>query len=614
MTAATANLHLALLTAGAVLGLGWPATAQTAADPAVPVQSVPVLPVPTQQVPVQPVPVQPVPGQPVPVQPIPVQPIPVQPVPAQPIPAQPIPVQPVPAQPTPAQPVPGAPLPIDPATGLPVAVPPGPGQPIPAEPAPVTPAPVAPAPAEPDPAAPAPGSARPTSAEPRSIAPVRPRPANRAVAPAPAATPADPAAQPHAAGGTSGVNGVFSGADIEAASYAGSGDLPSGRSALTAKVQTLLDRSGVSPGVTDGFKGGMSESAIRAFERKLGLPTDGRMDPEVWAQLQAYATGPVTQNYTITDDDAADLVDSIPTDYAEKAKMARLGYTSIAEKLAERFHMDEKFIAFLNPGVTLAPGVTITVMVPAKPVKGQVTRIIVDKATRRVAAYDASGRLVVDYPATIGSTATPSPTGTHKVEAVALNPNYTYNPNINFKQGDNDKVLTIPPGPNGPVGLVWIDLTKPTYGIHGTPTPSQLFVNQSYGCVRLTNWDAAELAHLVKVNVTTVEFLDPGVTIADVTDPVAPAVSIAGSGAAAPPAVVQPTSSTDPLAAAIEAAISSTPNGGVAGSAPAAGGVPGTGAELAPAAEPVPAAAPMETSRRPIPTRRAPQPASAQGN
>lgn len=308
----------------------------------------------------------------------------------------------------------------------------------------------------------------------------------------------------------------FSAAEIEAATYNG-GDLPAGRSPLTARVQVLLDRSGTSPGVIDGYKGGMSQSAIMAFERRAGLPMDGVMDPHVWNLLQAYAVQPVMQDYTITQDDAQGLVDAIPTDYAEKAQMSSLGYTSIAEKLGERFHMDEKFIAFLNPGVPLQPGSTIRVTAPNPPIRGEVTRIIVDKATRRVAAYNASGRMVVDYPATIGSDATPSPAGSHHVATVALNPNYTYNPQKNFQQGENTRALIIPPGPNGPVGTVWIGLTKPTYGIHGTPTPSQLFRNQSNGCVRLTNWDAQELAGMVRGGVTTVEFLPAGVTIADVT-------------------------------------------------------------------------------------------------
>lgn len=309
---------------------------------------------------------------------------------------------------------------------------------------------------------------------------------------------------------------VFSAADIEAASYQ-SGDLPAGQSPLTAKIQVLLDRSGTSPGVIDGYRGGMSESALKAFERRAGLPIDGRMDPQVWQLLLPYASQPQTMDYTITREDAEGLVDEIPGDYAEKAQMAAMAYTSVAEKLGERFHMDEKFITFLNPGIALEPGTTIKVISPAKPIKTKVTRIIVDKANRRVAAYDSNGEMIVDYPATVGSDVTPSPSGNHTVVTVALNPNYTYNPEKNFKQGNNDKPLIVPPGPNGPVGNVWIDLTKPTYGIHGTPTPSQLFRNQSNGCVRLTNWDAQELAGMVIPGKTTVEFLEPGVTIADVT-------------------------------------------------------------------------------------------------
>lgn len=320
---------------------------------------------------------------------------------------------------------------------------------------------------------------------------------------------------------------AFTAAQIEEAGYAG-GDLPGGRSALTAKVQVLLDRSGTSAGVIDGFKGGMSQSAIMAFERRSGLPIDGVMDPHVWNLLQSFAHQPITMDYTITPEDAEGLVDAIPADYAEKAKMTSQGYTSIAEKLGERFHMDEKFIAFLNPGVALEPGATIKVTNPGTPAKGEVTRIIVDKATRRVAGYNAKGRMLVDYPATIGSDATPSPSGNHHVVTVALNPNYTYNPARNFKQGDNDKALIVPPGPNGPVGSVWIDLSKPSYGIHGTPTPSRLFHNQSHGCVRLTNWDAQELARMVRGGVTTVEFLQPGVTIADVTG-IRPAAAVTTS-------------------------------------------------------------------------------------
>ncbi|MDO5528317.1 MAG: L,D-transpeptidase [Paracoccus sp. (in: a-proteobacteria)] len=331
---------------------------------------------------------------------------------------------------------------------------------------------------------------------------------------------------------------ALSAADIEGASYQG-GPLPSGQSAITAKVQLLLDRSGISPGVIDGIAGGMSNSAIAAFERRAGLPVDGVMDDVVWGLLQHFATSPVTQSYTITQADTENLVDAIPTDYAEKAEMAHLGYTSVQERLAERFHMDEGFISVMNPSASFTAGETISVMNPNARIRATVTRIVIEKEHNRVAAFDESGRMVVNYPATIGSAQTPSPSGEMKVANVAENPDYTYNPSVNFQQGDNDRVLRIPPGPNGPVGDTWIGLTKPTYGIHGTPTPSRLFRNESNGCVRLTNWDARELAHMVRPNQTEVVFLEQGSSMPDTA---APAIAEAPAAAEEPsaPAAASP--------------------------------------------------------------------------
>lgn len=373
---------------------------------------------------------------------------------------------------------------------------------------------------------------------------------------------------------------------IEAASFSG-GDLPSGQSALTARVQVMLDRAGTSPGVIDGVKGGMSRSAIAAFERRSGLPADGVMDAQVWAALLPFAGGAMTMDYTITDADATELTLHIPSDYLEKANMTSLGYTSVAEKLGERFHMSEKFIEAMNPGVPLVAGSTIKVIAPSKPLRARVARIFIEKSTNRVAAYDSEGHMVVNYPATIGSAETPSPSGAHKVRAVAMNPEYTYNPSINFTQGENTSVLTLPPGPNGPVGTVWIALSKPTYGLHGTPTPSRLFVSESHGCVRLTNWDAEELAHMVQPGVTTVEFLEKGTSLADVMGEargvsqavaaVAAPVPAAGLAGAASMALVSSTRpmprpaalaadplaadplAADPLAAAVEAATTNAP-------------------------------------------------------
>ena len=279
-------------------------------------------------------------------------------------------------------------------------------------------------------------------------------------------------------------------------------------SAEVAALQVFLDREGMSPGVIDGRMGDNVDKALHAYETTTGEKIDPNNSEDILQRLSAMGGLPFKQ-YTITAADAAGpYVASIPTDYSQKAQMPSMGYTSTTEMLAERFHMDEDYLKSLNPNVDFSiQGTVIKVVDPGKNKTGEVTRIVANKAIKEVQAFDAAGNLIAVYPATIGSSDTPSPSGTHTVVRVAFNPNYTYNPKINFKQGGNDKVLTIPPGPNGPVGNVWIALSKPTYGIHGTPDPSKIGKTQSHGCVRLTNWDAQELAHMVKPG-TIVQFID----------------------------------------------------------------------------------------------------------
>lgn len=275
-----------------------------------------------------------------------------------------------------------------------------------------------------------------------------------------------------------------------------------------AALQVLLDRGGASPGVIDGRFGSNVDKALAAYNQITGSNLRSTDAVGIQAAL-AQSGGDAFANYTITPEDAAGpYVASIPEDYSQKAQLDRMGYTSVTEALAERFHMDENYLKALNPDANFnRPGTTIKVANFGKLVSTPVARIVADKGRKEVFAYDAGDKLVAAYPATIGSADTPSPSGIHAVSRVALDPNYTYNPSINFKQGQNDKVLTIPPGPNGPVGSVWIALDKPTYGIHGTPDPSKIGKTESHGCVRLTNWDARELAKLVSPGVT-VEFVD----------------------------------------------------------------------------------------------------------
>lgn len=291
---------------------------------------------------------------------------------------------------------------------------------------------------------------------------------------------------------------------VNTAEYSGDA-LPTGQSALTARVQIMLDRIGASPGVIDGYQGDNVLKAIMAVEMMHDLEVDGKMDSEVWNRLLSDPRE-VMIRYTITEEDGDDIVEELPEDYAELAELEWIGYTSVAEKLAERFHMDIDFLKAVNPDADFtASGTEIWVAETGEPMKAEIAEIIVDKSLSRVLARNADGKLVVSYPATIGSAQTPSPSGTHEIVTTAIDPNYYYRPDENFIQGENTESLTLPPGPNGPVGSVWIDLSEPTYGIHGTPEPAEIDKTASHGCVRLTNWDARELASIVSSGIT-VEF------------------------------------------------------------------------------------------------------------
>lgn len=287
--------------------------------------------------------------------------------------------------------------------------------------------------------------------------------------------------------------------DIRNASYDGSA-LPDGQSGLAVKLQVLLDRADISPGVIDGYKGGMTKSALEGFEARAGLPVDGVLDPKVWSALEDDGTA-ILDKYEITSEDTTDLTDAIPDHVARKAEMDRLGYTRVSEKLAERFHMDEDFLELLNPDASFASGETITVINTGARAEQQVARMEIRKATRRAVAFDENDAVVVNYPVAIGSDEMPSPEGKMEIEAIAMDPTYSYLPDENFTADGVTEKRTLPPGPNGPVGTVWLDLSKPTYGLHGTDTPSQLFSTASHGCVRFTNWDIEELAHLVSQGV-----------------------------------------------------------------------------------------------------------------
>ena len=283
---------------------------------------------------------------------------------------------------------------------------------------------------------------------------------------------------------------------------------PEARRNAMLRAQVLLARAHFSPGVIDGQDGGNVKNAIAAFETAHGLPADGVMDDQVWAAL-AKDEQPVLTDYVIAPDDVkGPFVAKIPTDMVELAKLPAIGFTSPVEALAEKFHMDEALLKTLNPGADFGTAGTkiVVAALGADRLPATVARLEVDKARRQIRAYGDGEVLLAVYPATVGSSERPAPEGEWAVRTTAPNPTYTYDPSrLTFGKASQGK-LTIKAGPNNPVGSTWIDLTKDTYGIHGTPDPRLVGKTASHGCVRLTNWDVRQLSLAVKKG-TRVDFV-----------------------------------------------------------------------------------------------------------
>ena len=271
------------------------------------------------------------------------------------------------------------------------------------------------------------------------------------------------------------------------------------------KAEVLLDRAGFSPGVIDGHDGTNLQHALEAFATAHGLTSSGALDAASWNALTGADAAPPMQSYVITaDDEAGPFIGTPPKDYRALSQLPALGYTTPLQELAEKFHMDPKLLQALNPGVDFGKvGQTLLVAAPrAGPRPMQVTRIEVDKSDDEVRAFGSDGKLLAFYPATVGSTERPAPSGVFAVTAVAPHPAYFYDPSrLTFTPEGAKGKLRIAPGPNNPVGSTWIALTVPTYGIHGSPDPTTIGKRQSHGCVRLTNWDAVELGKAVKKGV-----------------------------------------------------------------------------------------------------------------
>ncbi|MDZ4306519.1 L,D-transpeptidase family protein [Allopontixanthobacter sp.] len=327
-------------------------------------------------------------------------------------------------------------------------------------------------------------------------------------------------------------------------------EIPDSSERPVMQAQVVLDRQGFGPGVIDGKMGASTENALRGFQEANGLKVTGELDEATKQKLAAWNKVPATRIVTIPASWSRLTFKEVPESPKKQAEMERLGYNSLDEKLAERFHTTIEVLKSLNPGgkpagpqnaasaagqssanaqpdeekpVTasvFSPGQTIRVpnigadrIVPgaienqdwAKTLASlgvgseqpEADRVVVSKSGGTLKVFDAQDKLVALFTVTTGSENDPLPLGEWKVNGTAYNPPFAYDPELFWDVPDDDAKQQLPPGPNGPVGVVWIDLSKEHYGIHGTPEPQTIGRAESHGCVRLTNWDAARLAGMV---------------------------------------------------------------------------------------------------------------------
>lgn len=289
------------------------------------------------------------------------------------------------------------------------------------------------------------------------------------------------------------------------------------------RAQVLLDHLGFSPGVIDGKEGESYIAALRGFQAANRLPGSGRLDEATLAKLAQWKDIPATRVVVIPAGFAAGpFVPDFPGDAAEQAKLPALGYRNLMEALAERFHTSPEAIVALNtPGTPVGAGKPVRVpnipnaaaappgddargwastlqRLGVAPDQPKAERIVVDKSEGVLKVYGAGDRLIAQFPATMGSSKDPLPIGDWKIQGVSRNPDFHYNPRLFWDVSNAKDAELLKPGPNSPVGVVWLDLNKPHYGIHGTSEPQTIGRAESHGCIRLTNWDAARLAQMVK--------------------------------------------------------------------------------------------------------------------
>lgn len=289
---------------------------------------------------------------------------------------------------------------------------------------------------------------------------------------------------------------------------------PEVSSPATRPVETILEtqialvRQGISPGSIDGAAGTQTRAALIAFQKKQGIAPSGLLDGQTKQLL--LITLPAMTEYTVTSEDLSRLV-ALPKTWLGKSEQTHLDFENILELLGEKAFSNPQLIRELNPNVNwneITNGTPVTIpRVEYPPVAGKAAFVKISLQECVLEAFDAQTNLLLHFPCSIGRLAEKRPAGELHVTAIALDPNYTFDPAV-FPESPEAQTLgrklILPPGPNNPVGVAWIGLDRPGYGIHGTPAPEQVGRTESHGCFRLANWNASYLAKLVWVGMEVI--------------------------------------------------------------------------------------------------------------